>query len=255
MANFSSEGLVLKRKDFGEADRLVTIFTKNQGKITTIAKGVRKITSRRAPSLELLNQIKFFASGRGKLPVLTEAEVIESFPEIKSDLEKLGLAYLTLELVDQFLAEGQENQKTYELLIETLQEIDQADNLDRAKLVASCFQIKLLREVGYLPELYQCVRCGERLSENNNYLAPNLGGLVDKNCSQVSVINRPIERDVIKVIRFLNREELENVNKLNLLRLDIRAITQILNYYTVFYLEKDLGAEKFATAVEKLALA
>ncbi|HSX57888.1 MAG TPA: DNA repair protein RecO [Candidatus Saccharimonadales bacterium] len=254
MRNFSTEGLVIKRKNFGEADSLVTIFTKNQGKITSIAKGVRKITSRRAPSLELFNQIKFFLYGNGKLPVLTEAASLQSFPNLKKDLDKLSLAYLILELLDQFLAEGQESQKLYLLLVEVLEEINETEDLEKAKLLSSCFQIKLLREVGYLPELYQCVRCGEKLSEEKNFLAPNLGGLVDENCGKALVVNRPIEKDVIKVIRFLNKETVDDVTKLNLMRFDVAEISQILNYYTVFYLEKDLGAEKFANAVEKLAL-
>lgn len=250
--SFSSEGLVLKRKEIGEADRFITIFSKNQGKISVVAKGVRKINSRRAGNLELLNQIKFFSTGRGKLPVLTEAVSISNFKRIKADLEKLSLAYLLLELVDQFLPEGQVNTKLYNQLILFLEAINSSSSLERDKVLTASFQIKLLREMGYLPELYHCIKCGNRLKEGENYLAPHLGGLIDNNCSQESLLAKKIKADSIKVIRFINLESVGKISQLKLSDIDVKEICKLLNLYTTYYLDKDLGSEKFAFEVEKL---
>lgn len=252
MNGFSAEGLVIKRKDIGEADKIITIFAKNLGKVSSMAKGVRKVNSRRAPNLELLNQVKFFRSGRGKLPVLTEVITLSSFKNIKSDLKKLSLAYLLLELVDQFLPEGQENNNLYNQLLLFLAGIDQSRSEDKDKVLAASFQIKLLREVGYLPELYHCIRCGNKLEQRENYLAPHLGGLVDRPCSQESLAIKKIKVDSIKVIRFINSETIGKIGQLKLDRVDVREICKLLNLYTAYYLDKDLGSERFAEEIEKL---
>lgn len=253
MRNFSSEGLVVKRKDIGEADKIVTIFARNYGKVSFIAKGVRKVSSRRAGNLELLNKIKFFANGQGKLPVLTEASGLSSFKEIKSDLKKLSLAYLLLELVDQFLPDGQENNKLYNQLILFLEAINQSESIERDKVLTASFQIKLLREMGYLPELYHCIKCGSKLEERRNYLAPPLGGLIDENCSKESLLSRSIKVESIKIIRFINLESVERIGQLKLSDIDVREICKLLNLYTSYHLDRDLGSEKFALEIEKLS--
>ncbi|MCL5020033.1 MAG: DNA repair protein RecO [Patescibacteria group bacterium] len=93
MRSFKAEGIIIKRKNFGEADRIITVLTRNQGKIQIKAAGVRKIQSRRSPHVELLNHsILFIYKGRGNLPVLTEAQTVNSFQDIKNDLTKTGFA-------------------------------------------------------------------------------------------------------------------------------------------------------------------
>ncbi|MBI2593599.1 DNA repair protein RecO, partial [Candidatus Daviesbacteria bacterium] len=79
MPSVAVEGIILKRTNFGEADRMLTVLTKNLGKITVIARGVRKITSRRAGNVELLNVVKL-GLFKGKGYTLTEAQSVQTFP-------------------------------------------------------------------------------------------------------------------------------------------------------------------------------
>ncbi|MEK9176642.1 MAG: DNA repair protein RecO, partial [Patescibacteria group bacterium] len=120
---FKTEGIVIKRKNFGEADRILTIFTKNNGKITVIAKGVRKISSRRSPHVELLN-LTLLTIYNGRMPILTEAETINHFSSLKCDLNKAGQAFYICELVDGLLAEHQENRAVFSLLEKTLFDLE-----------------------------------------------------------------------------------------------------------------------------------
>jgi len=113
---YKTEGIILKRLDFGEADRILTIFTKHYGKIKIIAKGVRKTTSRKGPSLELFNQVVIFVARGKSLDIVTETEAINSFPALKKDLKKVGLAYQACELVDKLTAERAENRQVFDLL-------------------------------------------------------------------------------------------------------------------------------------------
>ena len=146
MKSYKTEGLVIKRVNYNEADRIITIFSKKHGKIKLKAAGVRRITSRRSPHIELLNYSTFgIYQGRG-MPVLTEAENIESYPVLKKDLKKIGLAYHVCELVDGLCAENQESLEIFTLLLKTLREISFNDNLSK---IAYDFEIELLRLLGF----------------------------------------------------------------------------------------------------------
>ncbi|MBI2033142.1 MAG: DNA repair protein RecO [Candidatus Levybacteria bacterium] len=108
MRYIKDEGIVIRRRNIGEADRILTIFTKWHGKISIKAAGVRKITSRRASSIELLNHIHAsLYKGKG-MPVLTEVVTVDDYSSIKNDLKKVGLAYHICEIVDGLCAENQE---------------------------------------------------------------------------------------------------------------------------------------------------
>lgn len=123
MRSYRVEGIILKRKDFGETDRILTVFAKHRGKIKIVAKGVRKISSRRAPHVELLNQ-SILTVHEGKLPILTEAETINHFSGLKNDLKKAGYAFYICELVDGLNPLHQENRSVFSLLERTLYDLE-----------------------------------------------------------------------------------------------------------------------------------
>src|SRR3989344_5210920 len=127
MRSFRVEGIVIKRKDFGEGDRILTVFTKQKGKIQVIAKGVRKVISRRSPHTELLN-LSVMGLYSGRMLILTEASTIDSFSDIKNDLKKATYAFYVCELVDGLLAENQEHKQIFDLIKRCLFEIEIVDN-------------------------------------------------------------------------------------------------------------------------------
>lgn len=146
MRSYKTEGIVIKRRNFGEADRLLTVFSKKHGKIQIKAVGVRKINSRRSPHIELLNHSLFnLYKGRG-MPLLTEIQNFESFPEIKENLAKVGFAYHICELIDGLCAENQENEEIFHLLQKTLNRL--SFEIDMASLIHE-FEIELLTKLGF----------------------------------------------------------------------------------------------------------
>lgn len=114
----ADEGFVIKRKNYGEADRLLTIFTKENGKITAIAKGVRRITSRRGALLEPFNLIKFNTVQSYSMKVLTEVELKSSFEDIKKDLNGYKKILIACELIDTLCAEEVRLVKIYHDLLD-----------------------------------------------------------------------------------------------------------------------------------------
>lgn len=125
MRNFKTEGIIIKRRDFKDADRIITVLTRDHGKIVIRASGIRRIPSRRSPHVELLNHCTLTLYNGRAFPVLTEAQMLESFSSIKEDLEKIGLAYHLCELVDGLCPENQENRQVFELLKNTLSRLSQ----------------------------------------------------------------------------------------------------------------------------------
>lgn len=146
MRQFIVSGIVLKRKNVGEADRLVTLFTQEFGKMQIKAVGVRKISSRRASHIELLNHVRCgIYKGKG-MPILTEITTQESFPDIKTDLTKVGFAYHICELIDGLCPENQENIHIFSLLKSALKKIAMEDELS---IPIYEFEVKLLTLLGY----------------------------------------------------------------------------------------------------------
>jgi DNA repair protein RecO (recombination protein O) len=141
-------GIILKRNNLGEADRILTVFTKTEGKVYLKAKGVRKITSKRASHIEPLNKITFSSYKKSAMPVLIEVVSLESFSSIKQDLTTVALAYHICELIDSLCPEGQENPEIFSLLEQML------FNLSNKKHIGNIiheFEIRLLSSLGFLP--------------------------------------------------------------------------------------------------------
>lgn len=148
MRNFKVDGIILKRRNIGEADRILTVFTKQFGKISIKAAGVRKIASRRASHIELLNIVSMgLYKGQG-MHVLTEAVSQENFLPIKEDLTKVGFAYHICELVDGLCPEGQESEAIFDLLRNMLQKLSTEENI---AVIIHEFEVQLLTLLGYWP--------------------------------------------------------------------------------------------------------
>lgn len=148
MRSFKTEGIIIKRRDFNEADRILTIYTRDQGKISVKAKGVKRITSRRSSHIELLNHTQISLYKASAIPVLVEAQMINSFAEIKSDFQKTGFAYHICELIDGLCPEGQEQREIFALLKNTLNQLSLV-NSDELVFTIHTFEIALLTHLGF----------------------------------------------------------------------------------------------------------
>lgn len=152
MRNYKIEGIILRRINLGEADRILTVLSKESGKISVKAPGVRRIPSRRSAHIELLNlsQLTLYASSRMFLPIVTEAQTLEDFSSIKDNLHKIGCAYYICELVSGLCPENQENRRVFFELRSTLSDLAQTSN---ALGLVKNFEKNLLAELGFWTEV------------------------------------------------------------------------------------------------------
>lgn len=146
MRNFKTEGIIIRRRNFKDADRILTVLTKDHGKIAVKASGIRRIPSRRSAHVELLNHCILTLYHGTAFPVLTEAQTIETYTPIKEDLQKIGLAYHLCELVDGLCPENQENGQVFNLVKNTLTRVSVEENVSE---IVHEFQTDLLHVLGY----------------------------------------------------------------------------------------------------------
>lgn len=149
MRNYTVQGIILKRKNVGEADRILTVFTREYGKMQVKAKGVRKIASKRASHIEPLNKATLtLYKGQG-MPILTEATAQEHFSDVKADLQKVGFAYHICELIDGLCPENQDNEAIFTLVEEMFLKLASQENVTEA---IHEFELQLLKLLGYYSE-------------------------------------------------------------------------------------------------------
>lgn len=146
MKQLQVDGIVIKRRNFGEADRILTLFTKKFGKISVKATGVRKITSRRSSHIELLNYSQFSLYHGRSLPIVTEVTTKNDHAGLKADLTKIGFAYHICELIDGLCADNQENFRVFSLLTTTLERLCKENDIVS---IIHEFEIELLTRLGF----------------------------------------------------------------------------------------------------------
>lgn len=149
--SYKIEGIVLKRTNFGEADRLVTVFTREKGKLRAIAKGIRRVPSRRAGHLEVFNRAILFLHKGKQLDIITEVRSRERTIRMQMDVQRVSYCYYLCELVDKLLPEHQEHRDVYVLLDRALETIDAAGSEAEYEQCVTEFALELLWTLGFLP--------------------------------------------------------------------------------------------------------
>lgn len=147
---YTTEGIVIKRKKLGEADKLLTIFTQYQGKITVLAKGIRKIRSRRAAHLELFNRVSITVRLGKSLDLVVEAQVTESYRTMREDLTRVAYVYRMVEEIDRLCPDRQAHSEIFTLLTGVLRQMNRTGEYDWAAL-SDEFSVRLLWGLGFLP--------------------------------------------------------------------------------------------------------
>lgn len=149
--SFSDTGIVIKSLDFYEADRLIGIVSQNHGLVELIAKGARRITSKKAPHLDLLNLVRFQVV-RGRPPqILSQAELSESYENIKSNLDHAQTALYLTEILNRVLAEGEKDRQMFLSLKNYLQGVNSTKDKKGLEEITIQFQLYLLRHLGFPP--------------------------------------------------------------------------------------------------------
>ncbi len=253
------EAIVLKRTDHGEADRLLTLFTPDLGKMRAIAKGARKPSSRKSGHVELFAHTHLLVAKGKQLDVVTQADTLDAFLPLRENLERVGYAYYLAELVDKFSEEGTENRAVFDLLLHALAALGDATN--DPDLLARFFELRVLQYVGYRPQLFNCIHCGKAIEPQENYFSAEAGGVLDPECVQTQreqIAGRaydaqPISLNALKLLRYLQTREWGTVRGLRVAERGdaMSEVETLMLRYITHHLERNLKSVEFLREVKQ----
>jgi DNA repair protein RecO (recombination protein O) len=239
---YRTDGLILHRTDFGEADRLLTVFSPHLGRLRLLAKGARKVTSRKAGHVEPFTYVHLLVARGRNLDIVSQVETLEAFRLLREDLERTSQAYYLAELVSSFVEEGDENPLLFDLTLSTLARLCEA----RDRLLAMrFFELRSLGLVGYQPQLHFCVECRRQLEPVTNYFHPASGGILCPRHGEALRKAEPLALPTLKVLRYMQTHPWDQVAVLRLkpdTHLDVEAVLQ---RYIVYLLERRLKSVDF----------
>jgi len=244
---YRTEGIVLKRSDFGEADRLLVLFTPGFGKLRVLAKGARRIPSRKAGHVEPFMRSQFLLARGRDLDIVTQAEAVETYQGLRDDLLRMTYACHVAELVDAFAQEGEENQAVYHLLATTLERLAAGDE---PALLARFFELRLLTLAGYRPELQSCVGCGARHEPAPAFFSANDGGVRCLRCGEGAPGVVALSLKAFRTLRYLQSQEYAAVAALRLRPGTAREVEALLRGYLTYLLERNLRSAGFLHLLE-----
>jgi DNA repair protein RecO (recombination protein O) len=239
---------VLRRHDFGEADRLLTLYSAHAGKIRAIAKGVRRPTSRLGGHLELFTHSSIMIARGRNLDIITQVDPINLFTNLREDLWRTGLGYYASELVDRLTEEHGENSAVFSALVTAFNRISEGD---RPVDALRAFEAQALAHLGYRPELRVCVRCRQALQPVQNAFSPSSGGVLCQDCLGADPLARPITVNALKVLRLCLDDDWATIARLRLDNKLNTEIEQTLRAYTQFVAESRLKSADFVETLRR----
>ena len=236
---YRTEAIVLSRRDYGEADRILTLFTPQRGKLNAIAKGSRRQKSRSGPQLDLFSRINLDMARGRTFDVVTSADAIEMYERFPRDLDAFCAAGYLAELVRHFSQENEAQPALYSLLQRSLTLLNQG--VDPWGVMRH-FELAMLSLLGYQQELYSCVNCGEPVTARVNSWSPALGGMLGPECGAADPAAMPLSVNAQKFLRTIDRQGLSTIIRLRLASSEKLEVERALGNAVKFVAERDFGS-------------
>jgi len=248
--SFRVEAVVLRHADWGEADRLLTLYTRERGKVRAIAKGARKIRSRKAGHLEPFTRVTLqLAKGRDLL-IVTQADTLAAYLPIREDLVKTGYASYAVELLDRFTYEDEsENQAIFRLLTEALERIATEPE---AWLAMRYYEVRLLDLLGYRPHLFECANCGGKILPVDQFFSPAAGGVLCPKCGAGLPGVWSVSVEALKYFRHFQRSSYAEAGRARRPEMAVQnELETLIQRYLTYLLERGLNSPGFIKEIKK----
>jgi len=231
-----AEGLVLKRIKFGETSEIITLYTKEFGKLQLIAKGARDPRKRLSSILQFLSHIGvvFYLKEERELQLLSQAHLINPFWEIKGDLDRFLTASAGAEFIFRLQIGQQSHPDLFHLLLAFLQ---RAGNYECLKSLLISFLLQTSRVLGYGPSLSQCIHCKRGIASSvkgDLFFSPEEGGLVCRKCARPHAYYLKAPAGLIQSLNILS-DDLDRAKELTNHKFDFEAAYKLLNPFWEYY--------------------
>lgn len=248
----SSEAVVIGGHNLGEADRIVVFYTRSYGKVRAVAAGARRIRSRFGGSLEPFThgRLVYFERPNSDLHRLNEFAIRQPFHALRCSLELLTAASEVVELTGVAGVEGEGSAELFALTVGSLGRLDAGME---PSIVLRAFEIRLLKTLGYLPELHNCVQCRGALPEGAQDFGLNEGGLLCSACEAGAMETMPLSPPALGFLRLALRGEL-GMSRVSLDRRESEELRSLLQCFLEFKLGRRIRSARFLVGVPGFSL-
>jgi DNA repair protein RecO (recombination protein O) len=247
--SFRVEAIVLHHSDWGEADRLLTLYTRERGKVRALAKGARKIRSRKAGHLEPFTRVTLQLARGRDLMIVTQAETLDAYLAIHEDLIKTSQAAYSAELLDRFTYEEEhENHRIFQLLTETMARIEQEAD---PWLALRYYEVQLLDDLGYKPHLFECANCGRDIKSQDQFFSALQGGALCPGCGAGLPGAWSVSAEALKYLRHFQRSDYVGAQRARPaadVRIEVETLVQ---KYVTYLLERELNSPLFIKQIKR----
>ena len=245
--SFRVEAIVLRHSNFGEADRLLVLYTRQKGKMRAVAKGARKMHSRKAGHVEPFMQVSLqLATAHGPF-IVTDAEMIEAFQPVREDLIRTGYAAYVVELVDRFSYEEEgDNPVIFRLLTDTLNRVATTPD---PWLAVRFYEVRLLDSLGFRPQLFNCSNCQEEIKPEDQYFSPSQGGVLCPRCGAGLPGAWRVSEEALKYFRHLQRSDYSLAVRARPVPEIQKEMEALIQAYITYLLERELNTPGFIRRV------
>ena len=251
MAAFTTEGIVLKQFDLGEADKIITFFTRDQGKLRAVAKGVRKSKS---PISGLVlpfsyNQINIY---RGRsLDRINQIKNIYPFSPLREDLLKMAYASFMAELVERVGMENDPNQPLFSLLLSSFHQLLKLEQ--GISFIDLFFKIKVLNIIGFKPQLAKCVLCAKPVTTSSqNYFNIKQGGIICASCSSRENDYTQITGEAAEILKSLFNSGFGSFKNLRISAAAENQLNHLIDNFILYHLDLKLKSLEFLNMIKKM---
>lgn len=241
--SFRTPAIILKRRNFGESDRLLTVITPDYGKLDVLAKGARKPTSTKTGHVELFTVVDMLVNRGRNFSIATQVELTTPYLPLREDLQRGAYASYTAELLDRFTMLGEDDFSTlYVLVTQTFQRLCDAREI---RLATRYYEIRLLDITGFRPELKRCLLSGETIQPEDQFFSFAEGGVISPAAARHTTNLVPITLGALKVMRHMQRSPYEQVYMLQIPDSVHNEVERLLLGYIAYILESRLQSVDF----------
>lgn len=239
-----TKAITLKRRDYSNTSQIATFYTLDYGKVQTLAKGSKRIGKKVLGSIDLLcySELIFIKREGSGLHVLTEWELLEDFPAFRKNLEKFYAGCYVVELVGELTEEEEKNEPLFLCILDALCGLSGTKN-PTVNLLA--LELQMLKHLGYLPSLEECVCCDGRLLRGSEaFYSPVHRGLLCKSCSGVDGYKR-LSPGALQAAKFLVSSKAAGLGRLRLSPYLCGELRGLSADYLSFALNKPMDMWKY----------
>ena len=236
--------IVLRHADWGEADRMVTLYTRERGKVRAVVKGARKITSRKAGHLEPFTNVKLqIARGRSDLLIVTQADTVDAYLPLRDTLVLTGNASYVVEILDRFVYEEEgPNPTLFRTLAQTLKRLETEPD---TWLPVRYYEMRMLDFLGFRPQLQECANCGREIKAEDQFFSYAAGGATCPRCGQGLPNLAPISINALKYLRHFQRSSYAEARKARPSDVVKKEVEILMQGYFTYLLERELNSPGF----------